>query len=300
MGSTAVLLLRLFSRLPLSFNHWVGRCLGALVWRFGKRERQVALANLQFCFPDSDREWRQRIARQSIMSMGEAMLEAPRLWHLSSEQLMRRLENPDVLEEILAVYRQGKGLVIASPHLGSWEYAGLLFAAHTAMISLFRPPKHERAGDYIKKARQRTGGVLVPTDGSGIRALSRALIRGDCMGMLPDQEPSRGNGVYADFFGRPAYTMFLLPRLVQKRRPPVFFVFSERLAGGRFRLHSLRAEEALYSADPATACAALNRSVETLIRLRIDQYNWNYKRFLAQPDGSDIYKQGNDSPESEV
>ena len=289
-GSVAVLVLRFFGRTPLVFNHWLGRCLGYLVWRTGGRERHVAETNLAWCFPGNAPEWHQRMACESIKSMGAAMLEAPKLWRMSPVELQARLENPKVLQEILSIYQQGKGLVVASPHLGSWEYTGLLLASEISMITMFQPPKYPEVGRFVESARQRTGARLAPTDAAGIRALSKALAHGECVGILPDQEPEWGNGVFATFFGRPAYTMFLLPRLVQKRRTPVLFVFSERLEGGRYRMHCLQADDALYSKDREAACLAMNQAVEALVRKRLDQYNWNYKRFLTQPDGIDIYK----------
>ncbi len=290
MDRAAVLLLRLFSRTPLGFNLWLGRQLGRLLWLLGGRERQVALANLAFCFPDKDDRWRRRTGKAALMAMAEALLEAPRIWRMSPQEIRARLDNPDQLDEILSVHREGGGLVIAAPHLGSWEYVGAAIATGVPMTNMFRPPKYPRVGEYIRRARQQAGFALAPTDAGGVRQLSRTLARGDCVGILPDQEPDAGSGVFAPFFGRDAYTMMLLPRLVRKRRTPVLFVFAERLPGGRYRLHSRRGGEALYSDDIATACAAMNAEVEALIRLRLDQYNWNYKRFLTQPDGANIYR----------
>jgi len=284
-----VWLLRLLARLPLRFNLWLGRRVGALFWRLGGREKTVALRNLAFCFPDRDANWHRDQARAALASMAEALFEAPRIWRMSPRELLARLDNPDALEAILQVYREGRGLVIASPHLGSWEYAGSVIATAARMTNMFRPPKYPAVGRYIRMQRENAGFSLAPTDASGVRILSKALAKGECVGILPDQEPDDGNGIYAPFFGRLAYTMFLLPRLVRKRRTPVLFVFAERLPGGRYRLHQRRADNEIYSDDAATACAAMNAAIETLIRSRIDQYNWNYKRFLSQPDAANIY-----------
>lgn len=285
----AVSLLWLFARLPLRFNLWLGRQIGGLLWWLGGREKEVALVNLAFCFPDRDVVWRRNMARAALQSMAEALFEAPFIWQLSQDGLMARLDNPEALEEIVQIYRQGRGLVIAAPHLGSWEYVGSLIPTVTRMTNMFRPPKYPAVGRYIRQARARTGCSLAPTDASGVRMLSKALAKGECVGILPDQEPDEGSGIYAPFFGRQAYTMHLLPRLVRKRRIPVVFVFAERLSGGRYRLHHRCAASELYCEDPAVACAAMNAMVAALVGSRIDQYNWNYKRFLSQPDGANIY-----------
>ena len=263
---------------------------GHLAWHLDKRHPRIAQINLEHCFTDRTPKWLKKTAKGSVMEMLTALVEAPRLWHLSRKELDDHLENPAILEEIISRYHQGNGLVIAAPHLGSWEYIGLLFAAHTQMTNLYRPPRMEGLNDFIKRGRKNSGAELVPTDGSGIRALSKALSKGECTGILPDQEPESGSGEYADFFGRPAYTMYLLPRLVRKRKTPVAFIYAERLDNGRFRLHYEWADSDIYSTDAKTACRNINRHIENLVRQNPEQYNWTYKRFRTQADGTQIYR----------
>ena len=286
----ALRLLHLFSRTPLRLNQALGRSLGRLGWHLDKRYPRIAQINLKLCFPDRDSKWVRETAKGSVIEMFTALVEAPRLWHLSKKELNDRLDNPEILEEILTRYRQGNGLVIAAPHLGSWEYIGLLFAAHTHMTNLYRPPRMAGLNDFIKQGRKNSGAQLVPTDSSGIRALSKALSKGECTGILPDQEPDQGSGEYADFFGQPAYTMYLLPRLVRKRKTPVAFIYAERLDKGHFRLHYEWADADIYSTDAKTACRNINRHIEHLVMQHPEQYNWTYKRFRTQPDGTQVYR----------
>ncbi len=281
--------LKLLGRTPLRFNHWLGRMLGRVAWVTNAREKHNALTNLALCFPAESDRWRERVARESLMQMGAALLEAPHLWQLDARRISALLDNPEALEDALNVYREDQGLVLAVPHLGSWEFVGQLFGAHTQITSLFRPPRIERITEWIRQARQNTGATLVPTSASGVRALARALAKGGCSGILPDQEPEAGNGVFAPFFGIPAYTMTLLPRLVAKRGIPVLFLFAERLDNGKFRLHAKWRDPALYDADIETACAAMNRQIEALVRRCPEQYNWAYKRFKRQPNGEQRY-----------
>jgi KDO2-lipid IV(A) lauroyltransferase len=96
--------------------------------------------------------------------------------------------------------------------------------------------------------------------------------------------------VWADFFGRPAYTMTLAVRLQRATGAAVIMVFAERLAGGRgYHLHF----EALPTAQFDEA--ALNRAVETQVRRRPEQYLWSYNRYKV-PAGasrpSELYKRG--------
>ncbi len=269
--------------LPLGPAQRLGRATAGALWPLARRARRVTRANLAACFPEADEAWRAAVARESFRQLGAALFEAPRLWRTDGATLTARLDNPAVLHEILERYRRGEGLVIACPHLGSWEYIGLLFAHHTRMTNLYRPPRMASLDGLLRDGRQHTGATLVPTDASGVRALARALAQGECIGILPDQEPQAGAGTFAPFFDQPALTMTLLTRLVRKRRTPVCFVVAERRRGGRFRLHHHWAEEALY--HPEHGPAALNRSVERLVRALPGQYNWAYKRFRERPPG---------------
>ena len=279
-----------FSRTPLRFNQGLGKLLGHLVWKLAKRERCIALRNLELCFPEKTEDWRNQKARESLQAMMMALLESPRIWSSTSDELEKYLDNRHVLDEILEVYAQGRGLVIATPHLGSWEYVGQLLAQHVTMTNLFRPPRMHGLTETIIKGRGASGANIVPTNSRGIRALSQALNRGECTGILPDQEPEKGHGIFAEFFSRPAYTMMLLPRFVKKRRTPVIFLFAERRSSGRFRFIHQWANEEIYDDDPAVACQMMNQQLEYLIRCCPSQYNWAYKRFKTQPTGQNPYR----------
>jgi KDO2-lipid IV(A) lauroyltransferase len=135
-------------------------------------------------------------------------------------------------------------------------------------------------------ARERFGAALVPADMAGVRALLKALRRGELLGILPDQEPRHGNGVFSPFFGIPAYTMTLLARLAQQSAAPVFVTYAERLArGAGFRLHFQPLDlEPHYSVEEITA--AVNAGIEDCVRRLPQQYQWSYKRFKTQPAGA--------------
>ncbi|MGF1642014.1 MAG: lysophospholipid acyltransferase family protein [Thiotrichales bacterium] len=285
----AALALALLGHLPLGFAQALGRGIGRVAWNFAGREQRNARINLRLCFPEQTLAWHTRVAKASLRELVAASLEMPCFWRYTQRELEACLVNREVLHEILDVYRAGHGLVIAAPHLGSWEFVGSLIAARTRMTTLFRPSRTPALDPIIKAGRERQGARLVPTDSSGVRALARALGQGECIGILPDQQPTTGNGMYADFFGHPAYTMVLLPRLVARHRVPVVTLFAQRLSGGRFQLHHRWMGEDLYDPDLGKACAEMNRSIEALVRQCPEQYNWIYKRFRKQPDDANPY-----------
>lgn len=282
--------LRLLGRMPLRLSQWLGLLLGNVIWRFNPREKRTSLTNIQLCFPDESLQWQAKTAQQAFSNMVATMLESPRIWKCSQQQITARIINPEVLEATLAIYQKGNGLMLAAPHLGNWEVVGQLFGAHTTMTSLYRPPRIKKLSDWIKRARQTTGAELVPTNASGVKKLTKALAHGNCSGILPDQEPESGGGIFVPFFGHPAYTMYLLPRLVRKRKIPVVFIFAERVSHGKFKLHTEWQQDGIYDADVESACTTMNQQIESIIKRCPSQYNWAYKRFKSQPDGRDLYK----------
>ncbi len=282
-------LLKLFSLTPLRFNQWLGRNTGALAWKFSGKTKHITRTNLTLCYPEKTDTWLETTGKKSTQSMAEALLESPRLWNMPAEKLRRLWSNPESFDPIRKAYAQNQGLIVATPHLGSWEFAGLMLADHFPTTTLYRPPRLTAIDSIIKQGRASTGATLVPTTASGIKAMAKALRKSQCIGLLPDQEAEPGNGVFADFFNVPAYTMHLLPRMAQRRNSPVFLIFAERLPQGRYHIHVEQLPEKIYDKNMQTACACLNQIVEKMVRINPEQYNWAYKRFREMPDGSVRY-----------
>jgi KDO2-lipid IV(A) lauroyltransferase len=154
------------------------------------------------------------------------------------------------------------------------------------MTSLYRPPRQAYLGKLIRQGRERAGASLVPTDAGGVRALYKALGRGELIAILPDQDPDRAAGVFAPFFGVQANTMTLLSRLASKSDATVLMAYAERLANGEgYHLHFENTEDALADTDTLLATTQLNHAVEQCALQHPAQYQWAYKRFKTRPEG---------------
>ncbi|TVP93665.1 MAG: lipid A biosynthesis acyltransferase [Thioalkalivibrio sp.] len=278
-------LLRLLAVLPLPVNHALGAALGWVMWVSGTRMARVARVNVDLCFPEHNAGWRRRVARRSLMEMGKALTEAPWLWRAGPQRL-RRLARYPALCDPGGDRAEGQALFLVSPHLGSWEFAGLHVASYGPVTSLYSPLSMPEIDRWVRDSRASTGGRLAPASREGLRQLQAARDRGEIIGLLPDQSPRRATGAFAPFFGRPALTMTLLPRLLRGRDDRVVFAFAERLSRGRgFRYHELEAGPGIADPDPERAAAEVNRLVEALVRQCPEQYNWAYKRFRPPPPG---------------
>src|SRR5262249_5087097 len=117
----------------------------------------------------------------------------------------------------------------------------------------------------------------VPADMRGVRAMLKALKRGEAIGILPDQVPGVGEGEWTEFFGRPAYTMTLVGRLAEQTGAPVLVRYSERLRAGRGYRFTI--QPVLEPRPPESPVRALNRSLEQITRRCPEQYLWSYNRY---------------------
>jgi KDO2-lipid IV(A) lauroyltransferase len=304
MRSKIILLLVWVSaRMPLSVAHWLGVALGSLFYWIPNRERHVATVNLAICFPDMKPQQRQRLLRRSLIEGAKTLLELPSIWVNEPTRWMERVDGQDGEELLRQQLAQGRGVIVAIPHLGNWELHAHYLAAIAPFTALCRPPRQAVLDDIIKSGRSRSGATLVPTSVQGVKSLYSALRAGEIVAILPDQQPKgrdKSAGVFAPFFGRSALTMVLINRLARKTGAAVLFSFGERLSGGGgFRLHWYPAPEGIDDADPEVAATALNLGVEQCVRLCPEQYQWSYKRFEATPDeGRSPYSRQHSIPTS--
>ncbi|WPL15363.1 Lipid A biosynthesis lauroyl acyltransferase [Thiorhodovibrio winogradskyi] len=276
-------LMQLLARLPLPIVHRLGGTVGTLVAWLPNRQRRNTLINIGLCLPGLGRDQATALRDNCLREFGKTYAEIAHLWLRPNDEVLRLVRETRGTE--LLARQPGTGLIVLSPHLGAWELAGQYLAAQGPTAIFYKPQKY--LDDLILTARKRGGATLAPITARGIRVLVQALQRGDYVGILPDQAPRADKGaVFAPFFGIPAYTMLLVNRLARKTGAPVVFLFAERLDQGRgYRVHCLRAPEAVASDDDEAAAAALNQGIAECVRVCPEQYLWPYRRFRERPEG---------------
>lgn len=277
--------LRALSLLPLPAAHGLGWVVGTLLWLIPNPARKHAWANIRFCLPELSRRERRRLLRRSLQEAGKTGTETGIMWYASPRRLERVVHGVDGQALLDAGVDSGKGVLVIIPHLGSWELMATYFGNRLPLNSMYRPPRMRLFEPIIRRARGRTGGRLWPATPPGVRGAFKVLRQGEVLGVLPDQLPAEA-GVYADFFGIPAKTMTLVPRLAQKTGAMVLTVVAERLPWGRgYRIRFQRAPEGVRDPDVGRAAAAMNDAIEALVRALPEQYQWTYRRFRDRPVG---------------
>ena len=284
-AAASKLAFRAASALPLSVLHSVGALAGRALGAFESRERLGARVNVDLCFPELDAAARARLVKRSLIETGRTMAELAAVWCWPRERALALAKEVRGEERFLEAASRG-AVIALTPHLGAWEFSGVYVASRVKLTALYKPPPIREMEEFYTQVRERTGAKLVPADGTGVRALHRALRSGEVIGILPDQDPGRGSGVFAPFFGRAANTTTLVAKLAEKSGAPVFLVWSERLKGRGFRVHFVETNgPELRAPDVLAAVTAMNRAIEGLIRTHPEQYLWGYKRFRHTPPG---------------
>ncbi len=273
-------LLWLLGRLPLRVLHALGAATGWLWLRAGLRETRVAAINLDLCFPELSAAQRRTLLRQSLVETGRTAAELAWLWTRSADAVNAGIRVVEGEQLFLDAIAAGHGVLIAAPHLGAWEALNLYLSRTAPVAILYRPPRQPWVEALINRCRGRFGAEPVRAEAAGVRTLLKRLKDGGMVGILPDQQPKVGEGEFAPFFGRPALTMSLFPKLAQRTGAKVLFAWAERLPGGDGFAVRLVDQGEIHDT------AALNAAVESLARSAQSQYQWTYKRFGIQPDGA--------------
>jgi Kdo2-lipid IVA lauroyltransferase/acyltransferase len=277
------------SHRSLGFLHGLGALLGWAAWALSASYRRRLRANADLAgIGAADR-------RASVAEAGRMVAELPRLWLRPASQPLQPAVQWQHAELIEAALAAGRGLVLLTPHLGAFEVIAQAYAerfgARQPMTALYRPARQAWLRELEASARNRPGLLTAPASLAGVRQMIRALRQGQTVGLLPDQVPPDGMGVWAAFFGRPAYTMTLASRLALQTGAAVLLTLGERLphgVGWRVRVFEMpeplpRAAD-IHGGDAAhqTECAAvMNRAMEFLIRRCPAQYLWGYHRYKA-------------------
>ena len=279
---------RLLARLPLPLNQALGALLGRLAWLLSPRLRHRARDNLAASGLVGSKGSMGRMARANAAEIGKGVTELA--WALFRPQdAVARVQRLHGWEHVEALRAGNRPIVFVTPHLGAYDVAGRYLWSRLPILAMYRPHKMGWVDRLLREGRNAgaapDGTNVAPATLAGVRMVLKHLRRGGCTVVLPDQVPGLGEGEWAEFFGRPAYTMTLLGRLQEASGAALVFCYAERLPkGGGYVMHFEPLAEPL-PAERAAAARRVNEGVERLIRACPQQYLWAYNRY-KRPAGA--------------
>lgn len=272
-------LFRILSLLPLPVLHALGVAAGWIVYASSPGYRRRMREHLALAGYDG-------LLRTAIAEAGKGVLELPFIWCAPPSRVLASatIHEWEIAQQALDA---GRGAIFLTPHLGCFEIIAQVIASRVPLTAMYRPPKKAALEPLLGQARARDGLSLAPANLAGVRTLLKRLRSGGAIGLLPDQVPGAGEGVWAPFFGRPAYTMTLPAKLHQMSGAPLVLSYAERLPRGRgFAIRFVRFDQAL-EGSPDQQAQTINAAMESLIARCPAQYFWSYNRFKGTPAAGD-------------
>ncbi|MEY2843048.1 MAG: hypothetical protein RI920_1085 [Pseudomonadota bacterium] len=273
---------------PLWLLHALGATMGWVAYLASPSYRRRLATHSTAAGLGRARRW------AAVGHAGKLVGELPYLWgRPQAERLGERVHwvGRDELAQAVAA---GRGVMVLTPHVGAFEVVAQAYAeafgTERPMTALYRPAKQAWLADMMRVSRLRPGLLTGPATLAGVRQMLRALKKGDTVGILPDQVPPEGMGVWAPFFGRPAYTMTMASKLVAQTGCAVVMIRGQRLGllqrlreGCSYIVHADRVPAALEAvmagSDATTAATVLNQLMEQMILASPEQYLWGYNRY---------------------
>jgi len=271
-------LFRLLAHFPLSLLHNLGALLGWIVYACSPTYRRHVKENTQLAGA-----WAVAARMAAVAEAGKGLLELPFIWLRPQPEVVGQVVRVSGWEHVEAAWQADRGILFLTPHLGCFEITAQYYASFKPITVLYRAPKQAWLRPLMEEGRG-ANLKLAAADLGGVRVLMKALRRKETIGMLPDQVPGRGEGIWAPFFGKPAYTMTLAARLAENGAT-VLLTYAERLpygAGYHMRVQPLGAPLA---ATLEERVAQFNAALERLIEACPGQYLWGYNRYKA-PQGA--------------
>lgn len=272
--------------LPEALALGLGEALGWTVGVVFRLRRGVVDGNLRRAFPERDRRWRSRVARGSYRHLGREAVAMFRLGGRTRDWVLQAT-SVEGLDPLLASVEEGRGGIVVTGHLGSWEMGGAAIAVRGAPVDAVAlvqgNPLFER--DLVETRRRL--GMEVVRRGDASRAVLRSLRRGRVPALVADQN-ARQAPLFVDFFGSAAAT-FRGPALFALRTgAPLFVGICTRSSRHPQRYRVVLQEVSVErSGDLDADVEALTQAhvgvLEEWVARFPEQYFWQHKRWKTRP-----------------
>ena len=281
-------LLKLLGWLPHGVARGVSAVLAVLSYWLWPRLRKVGFFNLRLAFP----EWSNRRRRQVLFglfrSFGRTLADFAHFpsWDRGN---IERLVIYDGFENYAQARDQGKGVLFLTAHFGNWELSSFAHGVYGYPLNfIVREMDNPLIDALINRYRCLSGGRAIEKRDSA-REVLRAFQRGEDVGILVDQNMLAADGVFVDFFGRPACTTPGPARLARKVGVPV--VLGLVIWDAKIKKYRLRFDPVAWIKrdDPEEEVlvntANFTRLIEEYVRRYPDQWLWVHRRWKTRPSG---------------
>ena len=276
----------IFKIVPLSFLQMLARFVAWIILRMPSASiMRTVKINMALIAPTLSHLQKQALTKEIIYHQCLTSIESIKSWAMPPDwsiAQIRDVHNKDILLEGLA---SPNGMLAIVPHLGTWEMMNAWLNQFGSPTIMYKPVKGDITNNFILQGRARLNATLVPTDGSGVKAVFKTLKQGGFSIVLPDHVPDPSGGVIVPFFGIETLTSTLASKLASKTKCALVGLACIRRDDGHgFDIYCYKLDDpALYDRNTETAAYALNLAMQRMIEDNYSHYMWGYRRFKHIP-----------------
>ncbi len=259
--------------------------LGRIGFRLLGKYRDLTIDNLRSAFPEKSRLEIKRIAVKVFENLGKTAVEFVNFPKINKSNMDRfvRIENVGRLDDEL---KKGKGVIVLTAHFGNWEMLALTLKVKGYPGSAVGRRLYFHKYDQYLNYLRRINNVNIIYRDQSPRSILKVLKAGGIIGMLADQDVDSVEGVFVDFFGRPAYTPIGPAALAMSSGAAILPAFIIRRAGRHILMIDRPIETANTGdreADLLTNTRRWSNVVESYIKRYPDQWVWMHRRWKTRP-----------------
>jgi len=257
----------------------------SLFYHLGLKNRLITMHNLLRSFPEKDTKEIIRIAKGVYRHFAIVAAEFFDMPYINKENIHKWVEI-EGLENFQAAIARGKGVLSIVAHFGNWELMTIAVPiCLQPMYIVYRPLDNPVVDNMVEYVRTMNGNVLIPKGGSGKRVME-LLKENQAIGILSDQNVAKSEGVFVDFFGRPACTGVGLAVMAMRSGAPVVPAFMARQKSGKYKFILKPAIEAVctddYEEDLQVNTQRFTKIVEEIVREYPEQWFWFHQRWKTK------------------
>ena len=282
----------IFKIVPLSVLQMLARFVAWIILRMPSASiMRTVKINMALIAPTLSDLQKQALTKEIIYHQCLTSIESIKSWAMPPDWSIAQIcdvHNKDILLDGLA---SPNGMLAIVPHLGTWEMMNAWLNQFGSPTIMYKPVKSMMTNDFILQGRARLNATLVPTDGSGVKAIFKTLKQGGFSIVLPDHVPDPSGGVVVPFFGIETLTSTLASKLASKTKCALVGLSCIRRDDGRgFDIYCYKLDDpALYNHNAETAAYALNLAMQRMIEDNCSHYMWGYRRFKLIPTINNPY-----------
>lgn len=282
----SIILINLLNALPRKLALMLAGFFGEVWFLLNTKDRKIAESQMAFALGISGKKLK-AYTQACFISMTKNLIDAIRMGHWSKEY-MGSMVDVYGLEYFDHAYKQGKGVIALTGHIGNFELLAAWFSYFKSYkVSVIGRELYDKRFDRILVS-QRKGFNLnnIPTT-SSVKTIMKALNDGHALGVLLDQDSTKVAGYFINFFGKKANTAAGPIFIADKTGSPIVPMAIYRKNDDRYHIRIMPPLEVNWTDDKEesikNALEKCNQSLEELIKHDPIQWTWIHNRWRTRP-----------------